>query len=96
MIAFGFWAGDDQLAAPTFYSYTSPEPEGLRDEPLAPSAAEWLQRGDGSLAVLPYDVVRASADPPGTLLAFLDSAYEAGVRAAAWPPAALEPTGSPA
>ena len=42
-------------------------------------------RGIGSLALLPYDAVRAAADPRGTLLAFLQSAYEAGTAAAGWP-----------
>ena len=30
VISFGFWAGDDTVGAATYYSDTSPEPEGLR------------------------------------------------------------------
>ena len=48
---------------PAFYSYTAPEPDGLRDEPLRPTGAEWQDTGNGSLAVLPYDAVRAAARP---------------------------------
>ena len=34
VVAFGFWPGDDRLTPyPAFYSYTSPEPDGLRDHP---------------------------------------------------------------
>jgi dihydrofolate reductase len=34
VIAFGFWPGDDRGSPyPEFYSYTAPEPDGLRDEP---------------------------------------------------------------
>jgi len=41
VISFGFWAGDDNVPAPAFYSYTAPEPAGLVDEPLKPAAAQW-------------------------------------------------------
>ena len=41
VISFGFWAGDDNVPAPAFYSYTAPEPEGLTAEPLRPEAAYW-------------------------------------------------------
>ena len=84
VIAFGFWAGDEQLSEPSFYSYTAPEPAGLREQPLAPHEARWTPRGDGSLAILPYAAVRGSADPRATLLTFLESAYRAGGNAAGW------------
>ena len=82
LISFGFWAGDDNVGDASYYSYTSPEPEGIRDQPL--SVGEWIEFGSGSLAVLPYDHVRTASDPRGTLLAFLQSAYEAGARLAGW------------
>jgi hypothetical protein len=82
VIAFGFWAGDDQLGDASYYSYTSPEPPGLRDQAL--SGGEWMDYGSGALAVLPYEAVRTAQDPRTTLLAFLQSAYEAGARLADW------------
>jgi hypothetical protein len=82
VISFGFWAGDDNLGDAAFYSYTAPEPDALRDQPLVGGA--WTDTGNGSLAVLPYATVRAAPDPRTTLLAFLQSAYEAGVRTAGW------------
>jgi hypothetical protein len=82
VIAFGFWAGDDRIPDATFYSYTAPEPAGLGDQPLA--AGEWIDSGTGSLATLPYETVRTSDHPQRTLLAFLQSAYEAGARTAGW------------
>ena len=85
VIAFGFWAGDDQVAEPTYYSYTSPEPAGLRARGLQPEQAHWAERGSGSLALLPYDAVRSASDPRARLLAFLESAYTAGAEAADWP-----------
>jgi Family of unknown function (DUF5996) len=85
VIAFGFWPGDDRRTPyPAFYSYTAPEPDGLTGAPLQPTAAEWQDTGNGSLAILPYDAVRATADPAATLLDFYCSAYDAGADAAGW------------
>jgi hypothetical protein len=68
VIAFGFWAGDGNVGDAAYYSYTSPEPEGLREQPL--SAGQWIEFGSGSLAVLHYETVRTAPDPWTTLLAF--------------------------
>jgi hypothetical protein len=82
VIAFGFWAGDDNVGDASYYAYTAPEPDGLRDEPL--SNGEWIPSGSGSLAVLPSESVRTAADPKAMVLAFFQSAYEAGARTAGW------------
>jgi hypothetical protein len=92
VISFGFWAGDDNGDA-AFYSYTAPEPDGLRDQPLVGGA--WMDTGNGSLAVLPHETVRTAADPRTTLLAFLQSAYEAGARTAGWDTASFASTWCP-
>jgi hypothetical protein len=84
VVSFGFWAGDQNIREPSYYSYTAPEPDGLRDRPLSPASANWTDAGTGSLALFPYEDVRASADPRATLLEFLQSAYEAGADAAGW------------
>ena len=91
VIAFGFWPGDArQTPYPAFYSYTAPEPVGLADRPLQPTAsAVWTDTGHGHLAVLPYEEVRTSPDPHATLLAFYESAYAAGSAAAEWDVEAL-------
>ena len=90
VIAFGWWPGDDRRTPfPAFYSYTSPEPETLREQPLQPAAAAWQDAGGGSLAVLPYEDVRATPDPAATLLDFFESAYRAGSETAGWDVAAL-------
>lgn len=96
VISFGFWAGDEKVPQAAFYSYTAPEPAGLRERPLRPAAATWQPQGAGSIALLPYDDVRASGDPRGTLLAFLQSAYEAGADAAGWNTAELASSFAPA
>jgi len=85
IISFGFWAGDQANPFPAYYSYTSPEPSGLPEQPLRPPTAEWVAQESGSsLAILPYEVVRSSTDPKATLLEFLQSAFEAGASLARW------------
>jgi hypothetical protein len=97
VISFGWWPGDDRrVRYPAFYSYTAPEPEGLREQPLRPAAAEWQDTGSGSLAVLPYDAVRTAPDPAGTLLEFLERAYRAGTATAGWDAAAFATGRGPA
>jgi len=93
LISFGFWPGDDTVGDAAYYSYTAPEPEGLRDQPL--SAGAWIESGSGSLAVLPYEAVRSARDPKTTLLAFFQSAYEAGARLAGWDTTSFESTWCP-
>jgi hypothetical protein len=84
VISFGFWFGDDASAEPAFYSYTAPEPAGLADEPLEPRTAAWTPRNASHLAVLRYDDARVEADPRAAVLAFYESAYQAGARLAGW------------
>jgi len=85
VISFGFWFGDDKensVAAPAFYSYTAPKPDGLADEPLQPKTAFWTP--DGGMALLMYDDVRQTADTRAEVLDFLESAYQAGAKRAGW------------
>lgn len=84
VISSGFWFGDDRFPEPAFYSYTAPEPDGLASEPLQPRAAEWIAQNSGHLAVLRYADVRVEEDPSAAILAFLESAYQAGSRRAGW------------
>ena len=85
VISFGFWPGDRKVREPAFYSYTAPEPDGLGEQPLRPDAARWQHPyGPSNLAFLPYEAVRSSDDSRGTLLDFLQSAYDAGATLAGW------------
>jgi hypothetical protein len=84
LVSFGFWAGDERMREPSYYSYAAPEPAGLRERQLDPAAARWVDQGGGSMAVLSYEAVRASPDPRATLLEFLESAYRAGAGASGW------------
>jgi hypothetical protein len=84
VVSFGFWAGDRNVREPTFYAYAAPEPAGLRQQALRPDGAQWVERAGGSLALLPYEAVRTAPDPRRTLLAFLESAYQAGAALGGW------------
>jgi hypothetical protein len=43
----------------TYYSYTFPEPAGLREQPLRPGEAVWAEEGRSPAGLLPYEAVRA-------------------------------------
>jgi hypothetical protein len=86
VISFGFWFGDDKpnsVAAPAFYSYTAPKPDGLENEPLQPEKAFWTP--DGGMALLMYDDIRELRNARKVILDFLESAYQAGGKRANWP-----------
>jgi hypothetical protein len=97
VVAFGFWPGDQKLREPAYYSYTAPEPAGLAEQPLRPETAVWQasESGQSHLALLSYDEVRASDDPRETLLAFLQSAYDAGAVLSGWDRDALRSSWCP-
>jgi hypothetical protein len=90
----GFWPGNDAFPQAAFYSYAYPEPAGFRDRQVVPGATFDAKLGE---FVLPYDTVRAAADPDALLLDFLFSTYAAAADAGRWERAALEcPMGVPA
>ncbi len=83
----GFWPGAPGVEA-MFYSYAYPEPAGYADYAVQPAAACY-DKNFGEF-VLPYEAVRQAADPDGTLLAFLQSTYEAAANLGKWDRTALE------
>jgi len=84
----GIWPGGGGIDYPAFYSYAYPEPDGFKNAKVSPKGAfysETLRE-----FILPYDVVRTAADPDVSLLAFLQSTYEAAASTGNWDRAALE------
>jgi hypothetical protein len=77
----GYWPGG--AAEGAFYSYTYPEPAGYRERDLGIDGAYY----DEALGefILPYERVRASADPDATLLAFLEATYRCAAETGDWP-----------
>jgi Family of unknown function (DUF5996) len=88
LIAAGFWPGSADVPRAEYYAYAMPAPAGLDRAAIDPEAAGWVaERGE---FLLPYDVVRTSADPEGTLLSFLESTYRAAADLGRWDRALLE------
>jgi len=76
----GFWPGGGAEGA--FYSYAYPMPDGFADA-VVPSGAFYSEQYGEFL--LPYEVVRASADPDRLVLDFLEATYRAAADLAEWP-----------
>lgn len=84
----GFWSGGPVAPFPLFYSYAYPEPPGFRHAKGLPEGAV-LHEEMGEY-VLPYEAVRAAADPDATLLQFLQATYDAAADGGGWDRKALE------
>jgi hypothetical protein len=82
VIAFGFWAGDENVRAPAFYGYAAPTPQGLFDEALLPEEASW--NADAGMALMMYDDIRESRKVESKILDFLESVYQAAAKRAEW------------
>jgi hypothetical protein len=90
----GFWPGGNGTDYPAFYSYSYPSSVRFAEFAVQPAGAFWSAALGEFL--LPYDIVRSAADPEATLLAFLESTYEAAALAGDWDRTALEcPRGIP-
>ncbi len=88
VISHGFWPGNAALPEPAFYAYAAPEPAGLRDQPVRPSATYYHR--EMSEFILPYEAVRTSPTPEQDLRDFVNSTYDAAARLANWDRASLE------
>ena len=82
----GFWP--DGADEGIYYAYAYPSPAGFAAARVEPVGA-YFDQTLGEF-VLPYRDVRTAADPDATLLAFLQSTYEAAADLAHWPRAELE------
>jgi hypothetical protein len=87
VISAGFWPGNGGYGRAAFYAYAAPTPEGLQNTILKgkggfnPSLGEFI---------LDYADARASEDPAGAVLEFLEEAYSAAADLAHWDRAALD------
>ena len=87
VMSVGFWPGTGDVDA-SLYAYAAPEPPGFAEARLAPAAA-YYHRALKEF-VLPYEAVRAAANPADEILAFAESAYAAAARLGHWDRDALE------
>jgi hypothetical protein len=83
----GFWPGSDLYPRAAFYSYAYPQPEGFAQSAMPSGAAYDTKLGE---FLLPYDVVRASADPDALVMDFLQATYAGAASLGHWDRAALE------
>jgi len=88
VISAGFWPGNGGFGEAAFYCYAAPSPAGLDQRKIRPDAAKFnTEMGE---FILKYDDLRRERDPDETLMAFLESTYDAAADAAQWDRAALE------
>ena len=88
VISHGFWPGSGPVLEPAFYAYAVPEPAGLKDAAIEPSAA-YYHPSLGEF-ILPYEAVRNAAEPAAAIRAFIDSTYDRAASLGGWDRAALE------
>ena len=85
----GFWPGD-QTHPPAHYAYAYPEPPDYAQRAIQPAAAAFDLNAREFL--LPYEALRATAQPDEMLLRFFQTAYEAAADLGRWDRAALDRT----
>lgn len=88
VISGGFWPGGGDVKGAAFYAYAAPEPAGFAQHPVRP--AEAFYHPQLKEFILMYDDVRRATSPRGTLLAFLQSTYDAGADLGKWNRTELE------
>ena len=84
VISFGFWVGDEITREPAFYAYAYPEPAELNKVSLLPEGATWGNDYGYTMAFLPYETLRTQSQPQGSLLTFLESAYQGLAKRSDW------------
>lgn len=84
VISFGFWAGDENVPEPAFYSYTFPSPNAIELETILPSTAKWVENNGSQMAILKYNDLIQEDNPKKSLLDFMESTYQAGAKLAKW------------
>ncbi len=85
----GFWpGGGGPIDYAAFYSYAYPAPEGFASAAVRPAQA-FFSKELGEF-ILPYDAMRAAAEPERALMEFLQSTYEAAANLSRWDRGALE------
>jgi hypothetical protein len=82
----GFWPGGGASEDAAFYAYAYPEPPGYAER-VVPSAR---YNGEAREFILPYETVRAAANPDRLLIEFFQAAYDAAADLGRWDRAALD------
>jgi hypothetical protein len=88
VISHGFWPGSGPILEPAFYAYAVPEPPGLKEAHVQPTAA-YYHRDLGEF-ILPYEAVRTATSPDREILDFVATTYDRASTLAGWDRAALD------
>ncbi|MBN3582402.1 hypothetical protein JYB64_08380 [Algoriphagus aestuarii] len=80
--SFGFWPGSEAFPTPVFYSYCYPNHPEFQQQKISPDSAYW--NTDMGEFMLNYEDVQKSTNPSETLMAFLQSSYEAASKVSDW------------
>ena len=83
VISAGFWPGGGGFDEAAFYAYAYPTPAGLAQATVEPPVAFW--HADLGEFILPYERVRASADPDADLQRFLATTFDRAAALLEWP-----------
>ncbi|TVZ27188.1 hypothetical protein JM83_2214 [Gillisia sp. Hel_I_86] len=83
-ISFGFWPGDKNIPEPVSHSYTFPSPDGLEEDAIKHSSAEWIHNNGSPMAILKYKNLLHTGNPKKDLLGFLEATYQTGAKKANW------------
>ncbi|MEM8533579.1 MAG: DUF5996 family protein [Chloroflexota bacterium] len=84
----GLWPGNEQFPHLIFYAYAYPTPDGFSTAAVKPDSAYYSnEMGE---FVLHYSEMRQTESPDDTLMAFLQSTYEAAAKLSNWDQDALE------
>jgi Family of unknown function (DUF5996) len=95
VISAGFWPGNGGFGEAAFYCYAAPPPKGLENAAIQPARAAY-NKDLGEFIYL-YEDLLNEPSPDDSLLAFLQSSYQAAADLANWDRSALErPTSKPA
>ena len=81
-ISAGFWPGGGDIKGAAFYAYAAPEPAEFAQHLVRPTKAFYQPQLKEFL--LMYDDVRRAASPRETLLAFMQSTYDAAADLGKW------------
>ena len=87
-IAAGFWPGNERLRGAALYSYTYPEPAGLKATGIGPGPGYY----DADLGefILRYEDVGQAEGPTAVIRDFLQQTYAAGAMLGTWDREALD------
>ncbi|MDT7813255.1 MAG: hypothetical protein QOJ42_3171 [Acidobacteriaceae bacterium] len=88
VISAGFWPGNGGFGEAAFYCYAAPAPKGLENASIQPGKAAY-NKDLGEFIYL-YDDLLMEPSPDDSLLAFLQSSYDAAADLAQWDRSALE------